>query len=235
VDRQGRTRGVVRVGSARAGDWEDLAYGPGPDGNGHFLYIGDIGDNRRARTDPAVYRITEPRIGDVAGTRKNPLPGEGPTVRRTFRYPDGRHDAEALLVHPRTGIVYIVTKDGGRGVAGVYKFPPENINGRRARRDTLVKVATLTLPSELWGAQVTAGDIAPDGRRAVLRTYGGAYEWMLPAGAADFDAIWKTRPSPIRMPMMPQGEAICYNAAGDSLFATSEQAPTPLYELKRKR
>jgi hypothetical protein len=58
---------------------------------------------------------------------------------------------------------------------------------------------------------------------------------MLPAGAADFDAIWKTRPSPIRMPMMPQGEAICYNAAGDSLFATSEQAPTPLYELKRKR
>src|SRR5687767_5426116 len=47
-DRTGRSRGVWSVSGAYAYDWEDIAYGPGPEPDRHYLYIGDIGDNKYA-------------------------------------------------------------------------------------------------------------------------------------------------------------------------------------------
>jgi len=222
VDRRGRTAAVYRLGGARARDWEDMAYGPGPNGRGSFLYVGDIGDNGRRRTDCAVYRLPEPKIG-ASSTNV-------PAVRRAFRYPDGPHNAEALLVHPKTGVVYIVTKEES-GVAGVYKFPPEKPG--EAAPVTLTRVGTVRIAGEshFFPNLVTGGDISPDGRRVALCTYAAAYELTLPAGARDFDAIWKTRPAAVVLPFLPQCEAICYTPDGKSLLVTSEQAPAPFYRL----
>jgi hypothetical protein len=67
VDRKGKLKALYLVRSAAASDWEDMAWGPGPDGKGNFLYMGDIGDNPSSRTDAVVYRIAEPKIGDRVG------------------------------------------------------------------------------------------------------------------------------------------------------------------------
>ena len=47
-----------------------------------------------------------------------------------LRYPDGPHNAEAMLVDPRTGDLVIITKVATGGPAGVYTAP----GGARAGR-----------------------------------------------------------------------------------------------------
>jgi hypothetical protein len=233
VDRQGKTKGVFLVRNAAANDWEDIAYGPGPDGKGDFLYIADIGDNFKRRTDVTVYRIKEPKIGTTVGTKEVPLLTEEPTIRRTFRYPDGAHNAEALLVHPKTGILYIVTKEES-GVSGVYKFPAEPAEWWE--QNTLTHVGTVTITGEQhpFADLITAGDISPDGKKVILQSYLRAYELRLPDIAKDFDEIWKTKINQIPLPALAQGESICYSADGKSIFTSSEKAPAPLYELKSR-
>lgn len=235
LDRRGKTRGVFRVPGATAIDWEDMAWGPDETGKGRFLFVGDIGDNARRRATGVVYVVPEPLVGGggPVGTRTVPRRFGGPVVRRVFTYPDGgAHDAEALLVHPKTGAILVVTKETS-GVAGVYRFPPRASNSD-ASPQTLTRVATVTIKNEdhFFPNRVTGGDIAPDGRRVVLCTYARAYEWTLPA-SADFETIWKTRPSVVALPTsLLQSEAICYSANGRALLATSEGVSAPLYELR---
>lgn len=217
-DRHGRALGTFAVTGATAIDWEDIAAGPGP--AGPSLYIGDIGDNGRRRDDCVVYRVPEPR---VSTTRASDIAETAAAERFPFRFPDGRRNAETLMVHPRSGEVYIVTK--GEDPPVVYRFPRPL---RRDQRVTLERVATL---GGIF-AHLTGGDIAPDGRRLVVRDYLLAYEYFLPVGRP-FTAIFRAKPVRIRLANERQGEAITYRSDGCALLTTSEGRPTPLHELLR--
>ncbi|MBC8103733.1 MAG: hypothetical protein H7Z41_14255 [Cytophagales bacterium] len=235
ISRDGDREAVVKLPVAKAVDWEDMAWGPGPDGKGDFLYIGDIGDNNRSRTDCVVYRIAEPKLPDGLNlsSKEEPLPAQGTMIARRFVYPDGPHDAETLLVHPRSGVVYLVTKERN-GLSSVYRFPPERAEDTE-KAVTLVKVATLTVPEEfsLIPRQITGGSISPDGRRVAFCTYASGYEMTLPASATDFDAIWKTPLRPFNLPPLRQTEALCFARDGRSVIVTSEGTGAPLYAVKR--
>jgi hypothetical protein len=215
-DRAGKARATFVLTGATLIDWEDIAAGPGP--GGPSLYIGDIGDNGRRRNDCVVYRVPEPVIG-------NAPPGEvqetRPAARFPFRYPDRPHDAETLMVHPRTGEVFIVTK--GEKPPLVYRFPMPLTSGRHG---TLERVATLPGISPF----LTAGDIAPDGRRLVVRDYLVAFEYVLPPGKP-FNAIFAQRPVTLALARERQGEAIAYRRDGRALLTTSEGRPTSLNEM----
>ncbi len=117
VDGRGRTVATVRLRGVDPYDPEALAPGSTSDGR-PALFLGDIGDNRARRADISVFRFTEPRrLADQ-------------TVARTWwklSYPDGPKDAEALLVDPRDGRIWIATKDVFGG--GLYRAP------RRLRTD----------------------------------------------------------------------------------------------------
>ena len=237
-DRTGATAGVFLARSAFAGDWEDMAWGPGADGKGNFLYVADAGDYAKDRTDTCVYRIPEPLLSAESriGTKARPRLTEGETARLLFQYPDGFHDSEALLVHPRTGAIYLVTKEEA-GEAGVYKFPVIKPDASPLTHHVLTKIGSLTFGESglhPFPNRVTGGDIAPDGKRLVLRTYFAAYEWRLPDGEKNFDAVWATTPAMIPLPLQPQGEGICYTANGASLIVSSERVPTAIYELKAR-
>lgn len=217
TDRQARSCGSWRVTGASARDWEDIAVGPGPETGRSYLYVADIGDNLRDQRQVVVYRVPEPaapaRGGDEAATEA--------AERIVLRYADGPHDAEALLVHPTTADLYVVTKDPL--TAGVYKAGPEGV---------LERIAGLAVGAAL----VTGGDISPDGRRAALCTYAGGFELELPAGAGTpdgFDAIWRQPPQPVELPTRIQGEAVAYRLDGKALLTTSEGAPAPLQEVER--
>ncbi|MBA2339658.1 MAG: hypothetical protein H0V88_04640 [Pyrinomonadaceae bacterium] len=231
-DSHGERGGVWRVANASARDWEDIAAARGADGRS-FLYIGDIGDNSRARSEIVVYRVLEPQVTqeDVASTKDRPRMTE-PAAAFRLRYPDGKHDAETLMVHPQTGDIYIVTKTKSEAAA-VYKLPaPLLRDGRRV--STLVRVGEVRLPSIL-GGMITGGDISPDGARVVLCDYFAAYEIVLRGNSAEsFDQIWQQPLTPIAPGGRDQGEAICYSADGKSLITTSEGARAPLYAVTLK-
>ncbi|MDX1934833.1 MAG: hypothetical protein SFU56_19720 [Capsulimonadales bacterium] len=231
VDRTGRTRAVFRIPGAEAIDWEDMAIGPGPDGKGHCLYLGDIGDNRRERKYGTIYRVPEPSISSVVGSRTTPRPVPGNVVRRHFRYPDGPHNAEALLCHPQTGVLYIVTKEES-GVSRVYRFPVERTPS--SQPITLLPVGRISLPPENhpFPRLVTGGAIAPDGRRVALRTYDALYELRMPRGARSFEDILKAPLIRIETATLRQAEAVCYSRDGKSLLDTGEKQPTPIFRLR---
>ena len=175
-DRQGKHRGVWRVDGAKAIDWEDMAVGPGPKPGQSYLYMGDIGDNSKNRNEIVVYRAPEPRIidSDSSSTAKNPRITELADVIR-LNYPDGKHDAESLLVHPATGDLYIITKIRG-AAAGVYKLKaPLPVTGI----STLVRVGEIRL-NDMFVGWFTGGDVSPDGRKVVMCDYLGAGEFILP-------------------------------------------------------
>jgi hypothetical protein len=75
-------------------------------------------------------------------------------------------------------------------------------------------------------------DISSNGRRAVVLTYGDAYEFVRNSDEGWPEAFAR-RPLVIPMPKRPQGESICYGPDGVTLYLTSEKAPSPLWEVRR--
>jgi hypothetical protein len=225
-DRAGRNRGTWRVEGAKAFDWEDIAAGPGPEPGRAYLYAGDIGDNGEKRELVVVYRFPEPEVTDAGSGSTGQSPRATATAEALrLKYPDGPHNAEALMVHPTSGDLYVVTKLADS--AGVYKlaapFDASKVN-------TLARVATLHGPG-FFGTLITGGDISPDGRRVALCDYASGYELTLPLGSKSFDDIWSRKPTVIPLGARRQGEAVCYRLDGAALLATSEGTPTPLIEV----
>jgi hypothetical protein len=203
----GRLVASVRIEGATALDWEDIAIGPGPTTRGPGrLYVADIGDNDERRRSVTVYRLPEP----APGTR---------SVRATairLRYPDGPHDAEALLVDPERGSLVLLTK--GLLGAGVYTAP--------ASGGTLRRSGTLGI----LGA-VTAADVSPGGDLVAVRTYTGVTLWRRPAGE-DIPAALRSRRCFVPLGE-GQGEALAFSATGRGLFAISEGRRPAILRLRR--
>jgi hypothetical protein len=228
-DEHGESLGVFSVTGAQARDWEDMDAGPGPQRDKSYLYIGDIGDNQESRAEIVVYRVAEPSLttSDRKSTKKKPQATE-PAEAIRLRYPDGKHDAETLLVHPASGNIYIVTK-----VPLVNPVVYEAAASFNTTKPiTLRRIGEIRVPS-LFGGVLTGGSISPDGRRVAFCDYFQGYELALPASAANFDDIWKHKMIGFDLGKRKQGEAITYRLDGKALLATSEGKQTPLIQVLR--
>lgn len=229
-DGSGNTRGVWRVTNAKARDWEALAAGPGPDRTKTYLYIGDIGDNGGRRTELVVYRIVEPAVTPAeAQTDKKKPAATQPAESIRLRYPDGSHDAETLLVHPKNGNLYIVTKEVFAKPRVFQAESPVIVTGVI----TLKELGSLSV-SGWFGGTITDGSISPDAKRVVICDYRMGYELVLASANADFDSIWKQPLVPVSLGSRKQGEAVTYRPDGRAILATSEGTPMPLFEIVRK-
>ena len=111
LDSKGTVTGRVRLTGAKVEDWEAIALGPCPAGS--CIYVGDIGDNEAERDRITVYRVPEPEDAIASATAE----------AIDASYPEGPHDAEALLVTP-DGRLYVVTK-GETGAVGLYRYPAD--------------------------------------------------------------------------------------------------------------
>ncbi|MFC9950037.1 WD40 repeat domain-containing protein [Streptomyces prasinus] len=185
------------VGSPR--DVEAISIGPG-----NRIFVGDIGDNLGG-TWPHVwiYELPEPKeLRDQ-------------TVRATqyvVTYSDGARDAESLVVHPKTGRVYIVDKkeEGGH----LYEGPAElSASGGN--------VFEPIAPVDLWA---TDAAFSPDGRQLAVRSYFGGiqYAWD---DAKDGKIEREGR---LSVPLAGQGESVSYSADGSRLMYGSEGEQSPV-------
>jgi hypothetical protein len=182
--RTGDTVGTVRYADAVT-DVEALA-----PGRHETVWVGDLGDNRHARASVQLYRVP---LSEVRGERTVDAASFG------LVYPDGAHDAEALLVHPRTGQVLVVSKQltGGTVYAAPRHLDPDTTNRLRA----VGRVPGL----------VTDGAFFGDGKHLVLRTYGTAAVYTWPG--LDRDGTFA-------LPAQEQGEAVAVSPDGEVLIGT---------------
>ncbi len=221
VSSTGQTLGEYALSGATAVDWEDIAAGPGPVSGTSYLYVGDIGDNTSSRSTVQVYRVPEPLVDPA-----NPLGAPqtlGGVATLDLRYPDGAHDAEALLVDPVNGDLYIATKDLAGGVARVYRAPASTPSGSTT---TLTQVATVSLGA---GQGVTAGDIVPAGDVVGLRTYLGVFLYPRTSGMSIAQALAQPSCAGAAPPFgngspasEPQGEAFGFSRDSRGYVTVSE-------------
>ncbi len=181
VDRRGES--VARVTLAGVDPYDPESLAPGVDGKGRpVLFLGDIGDNERTRGNVSVFRFREPaRLADSTVDAQ----------WYRFTYPDGPHDAEALLVGP-DGRIMIATK--GLADAGLYRAPERLVTADRGS-NALVRVADVPV-------LVTDGAYLPDGR-FVLRTYTSVYVYDRPGHEV----------ARAELPTQPQGESVAAASA----------------------
>jgi hypothetical protein len=190
-------------------DPEDLAVAA--DGT---VWLSDTGDNDAIR-------------GTVALIALRP---DGSSSIYRLTYPDGPHDAEALLLAP-DGTPYLVTKEI-LGASGVYRPGTALVDGGTV---ALAKVASVNLTftgtaggpvGQAGQVLVTGGAVAKDGSAIALRTYTDAYVW--PLSGSDVPAALAAAPTRIALPDSPQGEAISFAADGRNLVVASEGLPSDL-------
>ncbi len=160
-----------------------------PAGPGH-VWVGDIGDNQRVRTSVEVLRVPVGRGDRTASPEAYELV-----------YPDGSHDAEALVAHPVTGQLFVITKGVFSGT--VYAAP------QPLRADGVNRLEEVGQAPGI----VTDATFLPGGGGVVMRTYGAAHlaasgSW-LPVSSVD-------------LPQQDQGEGIAL--AGRELLISSEGA-----------
>ncbi|MDH3494334.1 MAG: hypothetical protein OEM82_12340 [Acidobacteriota bacterium] len=218
LDDKARLIGEFTVSGALNRDWEDIASFKSANGE-CFLFIADTGNNGRSRSSFAIYKLKEPKI-----KKEGPAPLTEKAVPIIFSYPDMRHDAESIFVHPESETIYVITKRIS-DAAGVYKL--EKGSG------TAKKVADIEVPSVPKGL-ITGAAISPDGKRVIICDYFGGYEYVLPKDATDFDDIWNEKPRLVDLGVREQGEAVSYSADGLSIYATSEHRNAPLIIVSRR-
>lgn len=229
---EGRDLGAYAVSGASASDWEDMAVGPGPAAGTSYLYIGDIGGNG-GRNSLSIYRVAEPSVSTTQSAGTRTLSG---AERLNVVYPNGeRYDAESMFVDPETSDVYIVTKSSS-GSSRVFRDAAPHVAGATK---TLVQVGTYTFPSaDGANPQTTGGDISPDGREIIVRTYNRVYMWHRSSGASVGSAFGKTACS-YKIITEPQGESACFSQDGRDLILSTEHgwdssAKEPIYRYARK-
>lgn len=201
-------------------DCEDIAVGPGTEKGKSYIYLGDIGDNHKARQSINVYRFQEPLIDE----------NKAKIILKTniihLKYPDGAHDAETLMVDPVERLLYIVTKR--EDSVGVYSAPLNASFTGIILLQKRCKIYFKGLPLLKW---VTAGDISADGKQLLLKSYQKVYYWKRLPGVP----VWKTlQQNPAELPYTAekQGEAIGFTPDGKGYYTTSEGKNAAIYHYQ---
>ncbi len=220
----GTSIGTVALEGIAAVDWEDLALGPGPERGVDYLYIADIGDNLEARASVEILRVPEPAVDGTSIESARAV-----DVLR-FVYADRPHDAETVLSDPRTGDLYVVTKER-EGPSLVFRYPFPQAT---ASTTTLESVASIPFgdPSLPGVVLTTAGDVSSDGSLVVVRTYTHAFAWRRAPGMALHDAF-ETEPCPLPLRLQQQGETLALSADADAYFTVSEGAGSTMWRYDR--
>lgn len=224
----GGRRATFRIEDVTRTDWEDIAAFE-LDGR-RYLLIADTGDNGGLRRTLQLHVIEEPaRLRNARLT---------PAWSIVFRWPDGPRDCEAVAVDPASGQILLVSKK---------RYPPQLFSLPLRPAGTGVQTATLlgTLSGVPMAdaqrrresprrahvdAHVTAAALSPDGNTLAVMTYRHLLLYPRPPGGPWADAIARA-PRTSQLPWLPQAEAMDFSANGNTLYATGEFIPAPIYQI----
>jgi len=224
ISQSGDNLGTYTLEGAIARDWEDITIGPGPKDNVTYLYVGDIGDNRAQYKEKVIYRFIEPNVSQQTTPNEINITKENiETIR--FEFPDGKRDAETLMIDPITKDIFVISKREKQVGVYVARYPQST-----AQLNTLTKVATLDIH------KIVAGDISVDGNEVLLKDYQNIYYWKKQANES-IEELLTTPPQRLPYKAEPQGEAIAWKQDSSGFYTLSEASSSDaakMYFYKRK-
>lgn len=219
IDTGGRLVQRMPVAGLDAANAEALTAGRCPSGAGRCLYVGDIGDNSAARDSVVVSVLAEP---DPLRRVREPLPAR----HWSYRYADGPHNAEAMVLSP-DGDLVVITKSARSGSGAM---PAHRIYRGAPGGGVLALVRSFRPPepvvplqSALVGTVVT--DAGYDGRRLLLLTYDEIIEYRAPTRDADPQDFPSWPHAPVPAPRLIQSEGIAADLHDCGYSVLSEAGP----------
>ncbi len=203
LDEYGKFKAEYSFPQLQNRDWEDMASGPGPEAGKNYLYIAEIGDNKAIHDFKYIYRFEEPLFSSP-----NREITKVETI--TFVFPDGKRDAESLIVDPQTKDIYILSKREQN--IGIYRASyPQSTNS----------TITLEKLGEMPYFNTVAADISADGQEILTKTYDAVYHWRR-NGESIAELLMK-KPEVVPYIIEPQGESIAWKKDGSGFFTLSEE------------
>lgn len=235
IDATGRFLGAVRIAGATNIDWEDMTSFE-LDGTAYLL-VAEVGDNFGQRTDCVLHIIREPDPKDLNPAREltADIAWSIPVA-----YPAGPRDCEGVAVDVTDRTIYLISKRTKPPV--VYQLPLQPDPAAPAPLAAVVGdlngIPEPTGPTALinapWGryrASPCAFDISPDGRTAVVLTYGEVYLYQRD-GAATWAETFAAGPLTLAAHGLPQAESACFATDGRAVIVTTEGSPAPLLQYR---
>jgi len=227
VDGEGDRLATFRLEGVTKTDWEDIAAFRLDERD--YLLIADTGDNGGLRRTLQLHIVEEPAELENARLK--------PAWSIAFRWPDGPRDCEAVAVDAANGRVLLISKK--RRPPELFALPLRPAAGLR----TAIRIGALAgVPraaaeisrrdpqaARLQG-QVTAADLSPDGRTLAVMTYHDLLLYPRREGQSWAQAVAR-KPGVQPLPWLPQAEALGWAADGNTLYATGEFIPAPLYRI----
>lgn len=221
VDANGKTKAVVKIDDAENVDWEDMCSFKIDDQP--WLLIGDIGDNSRKRGDKSpkcrLYLLHEPVIPNTNVASSIEVKQ---TIRITFEYDDGPEDCEGVAVDTERQEILLLTKSLPQK-CGLYSIPLDLKDSKQKHKAK--RIASPFIPF------ATALDISPDDRTMAI---GSMLNGMLVQRQPNesWSQAFSHVGTSINLPPRKQGETICFDITGQSLFLNSEGKRQPLWRVE---
>ena len=219
----GSTRGTLRLLDVANKDWEDLASFK-LDGQ-PWLLVADVGDNAGLRRNLVLHLVREPDLATRSEATAKP------DYAIHFIYEDGARDCEAVAVDVQERAVYLLTKRDGP--PRLYRLPlvaAEAANPAVARYVGVVPrlpqpnflQRMIKAPTGAYRHQPCAMDFSPDGKLAVVLTYGDVLVYPRTKGESWAEALAR-KPVELTGHQLPQAEGACFSRDGRSIFVCSEK------------
>lgn len=187
-------------------DWQDIAIGPGPDQNTHYILIGDIGDRQSNRENLTVYRLPEPNVSGQS------IPFEVTVSNfETIKFSvSEKRDFQTLMVDPFSGDIIVI----GTMQAMVYrlKYPQSTTSVTRADFKGHHRLRR----------EIKAGDISPDGKYILLKDVGEVFKWEVPSDEDPIKVMFETAPERVTYTSEIEGGALGWNAESNGYFTLTD-------------
>lgn len=198
----------ISIENASFTDIEALSLGPCMGDT--CVFIADIGDNLALRPSVKIYVLKESDFEGKVKTFKT----------LEFTYPDGRHNAEGMAVHP-SGDIFIATKDYDtlkrkELPSRFYKIPYSDWQNQDHPKPLYigqVDVTVLQNAKDYYQDLITGLDISSAGNRFLAMTYWDAFEFKIDLSKATsetFSKMTKADYKQIALKHLAQQESIAY-------------------------
>ena len=212
IDSLGHQLATLRLPLTTTQDCEDIEVGTDANTGMSYIYLADIGDNKKVFAKHFIYRIPEPIL---AAGLPNPAELTVDSIEKlTFQYPDdGYYNAETLLRDPATQDLFILTK--ANGGATLFSFPfPQSSN----KTTTLERLGNLPID------RATAGNVSRNGTEILIKNKRIVYYWKGERGTTLADLLLTGRPDKVPYQVEKQGEAVCFNKRAGGFYTSTERA-----------
>ena len=194
-------------------DWEDLAIGPSILGDtSTYIYLGDIGDNKKNKTIKKIYFFREPKIKNF----DNELIEINDIKTISFYSEKKIENFETLMIDPNSKELFLIAKNKKKK-QNIYKIDTENIE-----IDEIQKAKKyLTLNLKNLKGEITGGEISRNGQKCLIKTYKNVFLWERKKDEK-WKNIWSQAPKILKYIPESQGEAICWSNDENAYFTLSE-------------